>query len=70
MTLLLGVVLAAGLQPYWAEWWQPYVAPIVIPPNALELGHAWPAGDMCAWYPPDMDQPLPCALRLATETRE
>jgi hypothetical protein len=66
MLLLIGVIAAAALKPYWPLW-APHVEPIVIPPNAMLLGGAWPRPDMCAWYPPPLDQPVPCALWQATE---
>jgi hypothetical protein len=65
MLLLLAVLVAAATKPYWPTWGAD-VETIVIPPNALAIGGAWPPEDMCAFYPAPLDQPLPCALR-ATE---
>ena len=61
MTLLLAVVAYAGLRPYLPTW-ETAVEPIVIPPNALAIGDVWPEGNICAWYQPPLDPPLPCAL--------
>jgi hypothetical protein len=50
MTLLLGVLLLAGLRPYlsWPSRQQPVITMVETP---FALGHAWPDDNFCAVLP-------------------